>query len=135
MAKSAISRWANSIKINSNLQQADTTSPDGLGVTTPQLSNPNVAAIVAAPPGSGDLAPKAPWQQPVPVWLGLVGLMVLYKYVEEHPSSGVEKASLFRISIGNLLKVTIMAVIGLNFGKWVLTYWRVPGISTLFLAA
>lgn len=138
MAASALERWSNNaLNLRAQPREADTTAPEGRGISTAQLSNPNAAMVAARGPGSGSLSSPdgPPWAKPVPVWLGLVGLMVAYHFVEQHPNSGIDKVSILHISVGNLTKVTLMAVIGLNLGKWILGYWKVPGVSDLFLAA
>jgi hypothetical protein len=110
----------------------------GEGVSTSQRANVNVLNDEAAfnPIGS-TIAPEAhgaPWAQPVPVWLALVGLLIILKYVEEKNGQASDFASI-RVGFSNFLKIWIIAVVSLNLGHWIFGYWRVPGISTLVLAA
>lgn len=108
----------------------------GAGPSTEQKGNPNVVDAdvdfslpkkVVAPD-----AHAAPWAQPVPVWIAIVALLFIAKYFIE---KGGSKDEYMRIGFGNLGLFFIIWVIVANVSKWVFGYWRIPGISSLVLAA
>lgn len=135
MAKSAYDNWyaaANSRSIRSDVKVGDLAgTPLGYGSTTAQLSNPGTATTSGAVIGDH----SAPWAQPVPVWVGLIVLVFLWKYVEKHQRAGDVKAGSIELNLHNFAKFWIMLVIVSNVSKWIFSSWKLPGISALALAA
>lgn len=105
--------------IGGPVQGAGVSNTSGQGVTVMQLFGNLKGSVLGAPL----------------TWLfGLIGLLVLYKLVEEH-RGGREGFSEIKIGLNNLVKVTLFAVVGIVIGKFLFTKYDVPGLSPLFKAA
>lgn len=108
----------------------------GEGVTTEQRSNANlVAADIDFETPNKVIAPdahSAPWAQPVPVLLAVAVLLFLAKVVIKKYGS---EAEYMRVGVGNFVLFFLFWVVIANVSKWVFGYWRIPGISSLVLAA
>lgn len=138
MSQSALLRLQNRIYKGAEQTTADVAgSPQGSGITTAQKSNPNVALV--NPRGNlpgpvvGSAFHGSPLAQPVPIWFGLIALLVATRYFASKAGEASEYASI-RIGFYNIVVITLSAVVGINLGKWVFGYWKLPGISALWLA-
>ena len=72
--------------------------------------------------------------QPFTWWFVLVAALIGLKFVAERLGQGEEFRSI-RVSIHNVLIISLAAVIGIAFLKVVFNRWRVPGLTTLVNAA
>lgn len=69
------------------------------------------------------------------LWLfGAIGLLVLYKLLEEH-LGGREIFAEVKIGLNNFVKIGLMALIFIVIGKLIFTRYTIPGITSLFQAA
>lgn len=72
--------------------------------------------------------------QPV-LWLfGLIGLLVLYKLIEEKRGTR-EEFSEIKVGLSNVVKIGLSAVVFIVVTKFLFTRYDVPGLSSLFKAA
>ncbi len=72
--------------------------------------------------------------QPFTWWFVLVAALIGLKVVAERLGQGEEFRSI-RVSIHNVLIISLAAIIGIAFFKVVFNRWRVPGLTTLVNAA
>lgn len=72
--------------------------------------------------------------QPFTWWFVLVAALVALKFVAERLGQGEEFRSI-RVSIHNVLIISLAAIIGIAFFKVVFNRWKVPGLTTLVNAA
>lgn len=70
---------------------------------------------------------------PVTWWFAIIALVIGLKFAAEAAGEENEFHSL-RVGILNTVIVTIMAIIGIAFAKWVFGFYKVPGLSTLILS-
>lgn len=109
----------------------------GDGTTSPATTSPNVLAVsgLRGNPGT-DVASHldgTPAGHPVSWWVAIIVLLVAIKFFAEKGGEG--GFSNVRIGFFNVVTITLAAVVGLTFLKWVFGLYRVPGISAIILAA
>ena len=135
MSMSALRAWTNQGSARANPKVGDTTAAPGTATSTAQMSNPGVASAVG---GSQSVQPlptsNNPLAQPVPVWVALIVVYFVWKYLEEHHNLGDEGVAR-KLNLRGILLTTIEVVICLTFFKWIFGKWPVAGVSQLFLAA
>lgn len=71
---------------------------------------------------------------PVSWWIALVAILIAIKYFAEWGQEGAQFANI-RIGFFNVMVITLAAIVGLVFLKWVFGMYRVPGVSAIILAA
>jgi hypothetical protein len=110
----------------------------GDGVSSPATTSPNVLGVegMRGDPGT-DVATHLDGTtagHPVSWWIAIIVLLVALKFVAEKAG---DSGSYSNIKVGawNTLVVTISAIIGLTFLKWVFGMYRIPGLSAIVLAA
>ena len=100
------------------------------------------ATTVAAPPAGAPIPVTALFAgirnsflgQPV-LWLfALIGLLVLYKVIEEKRGTASEFQEL-KIGLSNVTKIGLSAVVFIVVMKFLFTRYDVPGLSAIFKAA
>jgi hypothetical protein len=109
----------------------------GQGASMAQRGNPGVVGTVDPNSGaSPTVANNFPGQtgNPIVAWVAVLVLLVALKFGAEHGAQESEFSSI-RVGLWSFLVITIVAVLGLNFAKWVFGTWTVPGVSQLVLAA
>ena len=132
---SALAAWTNQGSARANPKTGDTTAPAGSATSTALLSNPNVARDVGGSQTSEALpTSNNPLAQPVPLWIGLIVLYFVWKYLEEHHNVAGEGIAR-KLNVRGILLTTLEVVIGLTFLKWIFGTWKLPGLSQLVLAA
>ncbi len=111
-------------------------NPGGPGLTTSARTNQNALAAagedvftgtVVAPQAHGTAAGHV-----VPWWLALIVGVVVWKFLEERGSGTFGE---IKLGVANIMKITVCAIIGLTFAKWVLGIYVVPGLSAVVEAA
>lgn len=76
----------------------------------------------------------SPLGKPTAWWLTLLAMFVLFVWLARRYGGG-DKYSNIRASVYNLFFLTVFVVLMLNFLKVVASHWKIPGFSTLILAA
>ena len=83
---------------------------------------------IVAPAMHGTLA-----GEPVAWWLAIIGVIIAIKFFAEKGGDGSQFANI-KVGFWNLLTITLTAVIGLTFLKWVFGIYKVPGLSPIIEA-
>jgi hypothetical protein len=102
------------------------------------------AALTADQQGGGNapiqVVQLGPWAnhpvfgKPLAWFLGLVGVLALYSYLEQKHLP-TEKLGIVKIGLGNLFRVGLLAVVFLVLAKMIFAKYQIPGFSDIFLAA
>jgi hypothetical protein len=112
-------------------------NPGGPGLTTSARTNQSAlaaagedefAGTVVAPQAHGTAAGHV-----IPWWLALIVAIVVWKFLEERGDHSA--LSELKIGVSNVIKVTVMAIIGLTLAKWIFGVYVVPGLSAVVEAA
>lgn len=109
---------------------AAATSPDNLFTGLLPSGNANANAVVtSAQAGSPSFG-----GHPMTWWVGLL-LLFLGVYWLAKKTGNATDFSGIRLSAYNIFFITFTALLGLTLGKVILTKFRVPGLSQVWLAA
>lgn len=105
------------------------------GAATPYVAG-GTAASGAAPtgPGAGPIAGGGLMGQPFSWWVVLVGLLVGLMFVAQRFGGQADDFKTIRLSIYNIVIISIAAMIGTGFAKIVFTRYRVRGLSEYVMA-
>lgn len=106
------------------------TSPGG---NTPDLQDPNSAtsgqpAGTAAPASGGLLARPFTW------WFALAGMLALLMWGAQRFGSEAADFKNIKLSLFNILVISLASIIGITFFKILFSVVRVPGASDLIAA-
>lgn len=71
--------------------------------------------------------------QPFTWWFVLLAALVALKFVAQRLGQGEEFRSI-RVSVHNVIVISLASIIGIAFFKVVLNRWKVPGLTTLVSA-
>jgi len=111
--------------------------PGGAGMST---GNKTMAGAVSADSkdvAGIDVLPQAegtPAGHPVNWWIALIVLIVALKFAAENGNDGSSFSNI-KVGFWNVMVITLSAIVGLIFTKWVFGMYRIPGLSDIVLAA
>jgi hypothetical protein len=103
----------------------------GAGVSTSQLQNPNVSIEEHKAPASGTGKNVPALLQSPGVWLGLLALLVVVRFVEHYGGRDGEFKSI-RLGLENWFKVGLLSATFLFAAKTLTTIYRVGPITQFF---
>lgn len=101
--------------------------------TTPQVQQAQDASAMLAAQES-PIAARGPLGKPASWWVMLALVFAVMVFISRR-YGGSEKFGNLRMSLWNMMLLTVFYVIMLNFLKVVFSYVRVPGLSELIKAA
>lgn len=112
-----------------------TAGPMNINDNNPNLSeaaatdaNGNVVASGTAA-AAGSAATKGFLGQPFTWFLVLIALLIGLKFIAQKFGEGEDFKSI-RVSMHNVIIISIAAIIGIGFFKVILNRWKVPGLTT-----
>jgi hypothetical protein len=71
---------------------------------------------------------------PLAWWLAMVFLLLGLMFIAKRFGSEAAEFASIKLSVYNIVVITLAAVIGISFGKMALTRFKVPGLTTIMLA-
>jgi hypothetical protein len=95
-------------------------------MTSPYSANTN--AINSSAPTAGSLQSQF-LGEPVAVWLGMVALLIVLKWLSERKNDNRLNPADIRISGYNVLAVTVTAMVGFIAFKVIFNKFNVPGVT------
>lgn len=110
---------------------------------TPYSAEPTYGGVNMQPEDQGTDAGESHVQnaiekgfagKPFQWWFVLVAFVFLLGYVSSKMGVKDEDFATVRGSFGNILMVSLMAILGIAFFKVILTKWPVPGLTPLVMA-
>lgn len=128
--------------ISINTTPARTFYPSFGGPTLGQVGSAAVMSEEVAPINSNP-AKQSEVQQaatvgalgnPLAWWLTMAFLLFALMFVAKRWGSEASEFASIKLSVYNLIVISLAAIIGITFGKAALTRFKVPGLSTVMLA-
>lgn len=106
----------------------------GIAAHMAGASQPQQVAAPAAFSSTGVNLSGTLWGQPLLMYIGMIVLLVGFKFLSEHPASELEPAHL-HIGGYNVLAVTVTAIIGIVGLKMLMGIVPIPGLYQVVNAA
>lgn len=96
----------------------------------PLQTSGSAAPVVSQGDYTGPLAQTSFLGQPFAFYLGMFLLLFLFKFLNEHDKSPIgREVSGIHIGAGNVLTITVAAMVGIATAKLIFTRFQVPGLS------
>jgi hypothetical protein len=71
---------------------------------------------------------------PLAWWLAMAFLLFALMFIAKRWGSEASEFASIKLSVYNIVVITMAAIIGISFGKMALARWKVPGLTTVMLA-
>lgn len=103
-------------------------SPYSIGDTSPQSAVIGPDGAISAAENADSLTSGGLLGQPLAWWALLLGLLYAVRFAGTKLGSGEEFKNL-KVSVFNIVTVSLMAVVGIGFLKVLLNRFKVPGLT------
>ena len=106
------------------------------GTANPVVTSGSGSAKAARAPSEAQIAAYVGAQGSPLIWFGVMVILLLgLMFMAKRIGGEAREFASIKASFYNVLVISLAAIIGINFFKMVFTKVKVPGLSTLILAA
>lgn len=122
--------WATTGQAMAGDQNPGTGLTTGTRTVTSAVANANdIVGVDVAPQMKGTTT-----GHPVSWWIAIIAVLIVIKYLAESSGEASDYSNI-RIGFLSIIVITLSAVVGMIFLKWVAGLYRIPGFSDIILAS